>query len=509
MARTIRRLLIGSATAMILAGGLANAQVAPTANKAAAQSLSVESTWQQRTERDVEAAYRLLKDNHPAASADAHDPAFVTRLNKAHTIAVQRAASVTSLAGYNATLRGFAYSMGDGHIWSHPTSEESDINWAGIIVAKRAADWVVVREDPALVGSDIVGSRLISCDNKPISKFAKQVLSFRAVAGDAAMETMRAARLLMDDGNPFIKRPSACRFQTKGNTSLLTLNWQKANIDQLQKSYWKPVPGNAGYGVRAVDGGYWVSIEALDPKAQLVIDKVAANSSVIRKARYVVVDLRGNFGGNDLYGRKLADTLYGPNYVRNRLGPIGGGCPSTFRASTDNIAATRGYIRDFETSGDVDGAAEYKKALQAMEAARKKGMELTGGIFCKSISSETHEAASSLIRTPVMVLTDVGCFSSCINTVGYFVKLGAIQVGQMTGSDTHYSEVREISLPSQLSTFSTMMALMPDAPARIGPFIPTVPYNGEISNTEALEAWIPVYALRRMPGASRHPAAAF
>lgn len=509
MARTIRRLLIGSATAMILAGGLASAQVAPIANKAAVQSLPVDSTWKQRTERDVEAAYRLLKDNHPAASADAHDPAFVKRLNKAHTIAVQRAASVTSLGGYNATLRGFAYSMGDGHIWSHPKSEESDINWAGIVIAKRATDWVVVREDPSLVGDDIVGSRLISCDNKPISKFAEQVLSFRAVAGDAAMETMRAARLLMDDGNPFLKRPNACHFQMKANTSLLTLNWQKANIDQLQKAYWKPVPGNAGYGVRAVGGGYWVSMEALDPKAQPVIDKVAANSNAIRKSKYVVVDLRGNFGGNDLYGRKLADTLYGPKYVRNRLGPIGGGCPSIFRASTDNIAATRVYIKNFETSGDVDGSAEYKKALRAMEEAKKKGMELTGGITCQSSSSKEQEAGSPLIDTPVMVLTDVGCFSSCINTVGYFVKLGAIQVGQMTGSDTHYSEVREISLPSQLSTFSTMMALMPDAPARIGPFIPTVPYDGEISDTEALEAWIPVHALRQVSGASRHPATAF
>jgi hypothetical protein len=494
---------------MILAGGLANAQIAPTADKAAVQSLPVERTWKQRTERDVEAAYRLLKDNHPAASVDTHDPAFVERLNKAHTIAARRAALVTSLDGYNATLRGFAYSMGDGHIWSHPKSEESDIYWAGIIVAKRAADWVVVREDLSLVGNNIVGSTLVSCDHKPTAKFAEQVLSFRAVAGDAAMETMRAARLLMDDGNPFIKRPSVCRFQMKGHTSPLTLNWQKANIDQLQKAYWKPVPGNAGFGVRAIGGGYWVSMEALDPKAQLVIDKVAENSSAIRKSRYVVVDLRGNFGGNDLYGRKLADTLYGPNYVRSRLGPISGGCPPIFRASPDNIAATKVYIKDFEKSGDVDGAAEYKKALQAMEAARKNGMELTGGITCQSNLSRYEDATSSLIDSPVIVLTDVGCFSSCINTVGYLIRLGAIQVGQMTGSDTHYSEVREISLPSQLSTFSTMMALMPDAPAHIGPFIPTVPYAGDISDTEALETWIPAHALREISEASHHPAPAF
>ena len=74
--------------------------------------------------------------------------------------------------------------------------------------------------------------------------------------------------------------------------------------------------------------------------------------------------------------------------------------------------------------------------------------------------------------------------------VGFFRKLGAVQVGEATGSDTHYAEVRQIVLPSGLSTFSTLQAIMPDYPRQIGPFVPQLTYSGNIANTPALEAWI-------------------
>lgn len=78
----------------------------------------VAGPWQALTRIDVDAAYALLKDNHPAATAEAGDPQFVSVLEAAHKNALKRAASVTNLEGYAATLGEFANSMGDGHIWS-------------------------------------------------------------------------------------------------------------------------------------------------------------------------------------------------------------------------------------------------------------------------------------------------------------------------------------------------------------------------------------------------------
>jgi hypothetical protein len=74
--------------------------------------------------------------------------------------------------------------------------------------------------------------------------------------------------------------------------------------------------------------------------------------------------------------------------------------------------------------------------------------------------------------------------------VGFLRLLGAVQVGQATSADTYYSEVREIVLPSGLSTFSPLQAIMPDAPRQIGPYHPKHQFNGDMADTAALEKWI-------------------
>jgi hypothetical protein len=67
--------------------------------------------------------------------------------------------------------------------------------------------------------------------------------------------------------------------------------------------------------------------------------------------------------------------------------------------------------------------------------------------------------------------------------------LGAVQIGRTTDANTHYSEVRDDMMPSGLSTFSTMMAVSPGTPLRLGPFSPARQFDGDIADTRAVEAW--------------------
>jgi hypothetical protein len=94
------------------------------------------------------------------------------------------------------------------------------------------------------------------------------------------------------------------------------------------------------------------------------------------------------------------------------------------------------------------------------------------------------------MRGKVVLLTDSACFSSCLQAAAYFRALGAIHVGRTTTADTHYSEARGTVLPSGLTTFVTLWAIMPSAPRRIGPFVPTHIYEGDISDTAKLEQWV-------------------
>src|ERR1700761_6858086 len=105
--------------------------------------------WSATTIQDVEAAFQLLRDNHPGAAQELHDLEFQQRLKDAHTQALKRARTVNSYQGYLFALAGFATDMGDKHIWSRPTFVVNLPRWAGIIVSKRGEAWIVTDTEPA------------------------------------------------------------------------------------------------------------------------------------------------------------------------------------------------------------------------------------------------------------------------------------------------------------------------------------------------------------------------
>jgi len=112
-------------SAQILSWGVDTFQVPP------------DPRWGPITVGDVEAAYRLLRDNHPGAAPELHDLAFQNKLRFAHALALKRARTVTSYPGYVAVLTSFAANMGDKHIWDRPTFVVNTPRWAGIIVSMR------------------------------------------------------------------------------------------------------------------------------------------------------------------------------------------------------------------------------------------------------------------------------------------------------------------------------------------------------------------------------------
>jgi len=454
--------------------------------------------WRALTQIDVEAAHKLLADNHPAATHTVNDPAFMSALKSAYTDARAHALKVTNYPGYVATLGAFANAMGDGHIWSRPLYVPNIIQWAGLSTVKRGPNWVVASEDKDIVGEDLTGARIVSCDGIPVDDFARDTLGrYQRVWSVEAMRVLAAPRLLVDEGNPFVTRPAACVVEKDGAQHAVTLHWKNISRAAFLAAI-KGVTGKAGYGIRPVGSGYWISIETLSVKAQPVIDAAKAQQEQLRAAPYVVIDVRGNGGGDDEYGRKLASILYGDAYTAAHIGQAADDatCQPVWRASAENIKAVDAAAQTFAQSGETMGAKEYSEGVVAMRKALQTHHELTGNPTCTPPQSTPVAAsAPSLMHGRVFLLTDSACFSSCINIAGFFRRLDATLVGQTTGADTHFSEVREITLPSGLSTFSTLQAIESDMPRAVGPYAPDVPYDGDISDTAALEKWVAQLAM--------------
>jgi hypothetical protein len=450
--------------------------------------------WGQTARDDVDAAYKLLRDNHPGGATELHDLAFQERLNNAHNAALGRARTVISYQGYAAVLAGFAARMGDKHIWSRPTFVLNLPRWAGLIVSKRGNSWLVSDTDEPQAA--LRGAALISCDGEDIEDLARKNLGgFRVDWNVGAQQVQSAPWLFVDEGNPFVTRPAACLFEHDGQRQTVKLNWMRIKRDNLLPRLQTAIgAGAAGYGVRRVGGGYWIALQSLmSNHAADVVKAVEDQKTALRDAPFVVLDMRGNGGGSSSFGRQIAASLLGPAAVDARLGPEGGSaCEEAWRASESNINNLDFLLR----SGTVYTTPETKKIgetqLREMRAARGRGKAFSSEVYCPDALEKPVLAAQlpSLMKGRLLLLTDSLCFSSCLLVTDDFLTLGAFHVGQTTDAATHYLEVREEYLPSGYSMFSTLQAIDPGSPYQIGPFEPTLIYNGDIGDTHALEAWV-------------------
>lgn len=462
-------------------------------------SPEMEKVWRKITIDDVNAAYRLLKENHPGAVPEAGDPAFLKMLMAAYRSASGRAGKATSYGAYIATLAGFANSMGDHHIWSRPLYKLAYPHWAGVLVSLRDGRWIITHQDTDFPYDDLMGASLVACDGQAADNWAHdQLAGFRAVWSIEAQRIDAAPWLFVSTGNPFTARAKSCIFEKNGKRHSVELVWKRISRTTLLPMVKTARGGGAaGYGIRAVGSGYWIALQGLTGKAGAVVKAVRKQQNALRNAAFVVLDLRGNHGGSSSYGRQIAESLMGADYVRARLGGVHDTCSGQiWRVSPDNIAQLE-YYRDVvvPTLNSAKATAYIEKALADAEKARAAGEPLSGPVDClkKKQQAATPPAAAhvqSLLRGRMVLLTDHVCFSSCLLVVEDFRKLGALQVGETTNANTHYAEVREELLPSGLSLFSTLEALQPSVPPQIGPYEPAIKYQGNIADTPALELWI-------------------
>lgn len=477
---------------------LAFALVCAAVTSAAAQSANTAAQWREMTRADVEAAYQLLMEDHPALSRGINDTAFRARLEAGRTLALQRADQVQTIEGYFATMAGFANVAGDKHIWWRSPYVASTAQWAGIIMRRMGDEYVVFSHETQEGETSLAGARLISCDGVSVEDFAAAKLGgFSAVWSVEAQRIQRTPTLLIDGGNPFVLRPSQCEFLRDGRRISYTLQWRETERTALSPLI-RPAQnrGAAGFGVRAFDGGMWIALQSLDDNATAVVEQVRAQQAQLRAAPIVVLDMRGNGGGNSDYGTQIARVLFGEARFNRAFNSGGEDCSTAWRVSPRNLATMRSYVTRFEDS-NPDFADGMRELVRRAERAQAAGGEFTGRTTCGSDGAAPSRLPAQAATGRIVLLTDNTCFSSCLIVTDMFRRLGALHVGQATDAATHYMEVREERLPSGLSYFSTLQAFSPASPAQMGPYVPEVRYEADIANTAELEAWVGQVAAQR------------
>jgi hypothetical protein len=414
--------------------------------------------WRAAALQDVRAAYDIFAENHPGM----HDPtnrAFPAQLARARDLGLAAAARATSRRGYIEALGAFSAELSDGHARVYPTAPAgaapAESRWPGFVAAWRGDRMLVHNAGPGSPAP--VGSRIVSCDGRPIAEIVRRRLTsvgFRA--GEAGHWWARAPQALTS-GEELGPPPRSCRFRyPDGRTRSAPLAWSPApeNLSQLLRQASDGDGGPIGLS-EPRPGIFLVSMPTFGPDAagvaayRALFDAVRARRAELLRARAVVLDLRHNGGGSSSWSRQLAEALWGTEPVTHAMAQFFRNVEIWWRTSEGNIAHMATLAEQARANGNAPAAAYMSAQGEAMRAARANGEPLWVQQRASDRQVPQGPVPPSDFTAPVYVITPGRCASACLDAVDTFTRFDNVRlIGAPTSADSTYMEVRSQPLPS-------------------------------------------------------------
>jgi len=453
------------------------------------------SPWAELARRDVRAARDAIRENHPGP-VDPADPGFNRRMAEAFAAATERAARADSFDGYAAALRSFVAAFHDGHLGAPIDVARLSLAWPGFLPARRGGRYVV--REPEGADAPAPGAEILSCDGRSLDDWmARDVFPF-AAGSHPDLESSRvrlAPQILVDAGNPFRARAERCRVAAADGPLEVELQWRSIDRAALEgrtrAAGFGEVPG---FALRDFSpDGVWASMPSLAPDAagESALHAMIAAAPLWRSKRTVVLDVRGNTGGSSLWGHDLLEAFYGAVPAS----PSDAALFVEWRVSPGNqlhlaeVAAQLG--RQF--GPDSPAVAWARRVRAGLHGAARLGQSLyreAGG----EESPATREAARpdpAALAPRVYLVTDGRCGSACDDFVEVALRYpNVVHVGAATDVDSPYMEVRSVPLPSGIASLNLATKVYRNRPRTGKPFVPSRVFDGELSDTAALENWV-------------------
>ncbi len=462
------------------------------------------SPWSALAREDIQAAYRYIKDNHPGP-VDIENPAFGEWLEMGRRLALEKAEQAVGFEGYEFALRSFINGFKDGHLGCDFTLSRKNVEWPGFVPALRGERFVVhaLSDDrKAFPHLPVKGDRLVSCDGRTPEDILKQdVFPYKGNEALAASWIGRAPRLLLDQGNPFVRRPKSCRFDSVGGERTLPLDWKRTERDRIEgllsAASFGAVPA---IGMRRfLRKGYWVSLPSfwVEGDDRIRLQELVREIAQARASEPLVLDVRGNSGGSSQWGKSLLENLLGKERVDAVSGHLEVDERVDWRVSQGNLEHLRELkpylLEQFGRDSEVYGL--WGGVEKGMALALEKGEVLYREPHLRKTTGSRAEPAVKR----VFLLTDGRCASACLDFIDLLKATAqVVHVGQPTSADTNYMEVRRpFVLPSGIARLHVATKVYRNRARKANAsYVPDHPWEGDVADTEALERWLAELAAR-------------
>ncbi len=400
---------------------------------------------------DLNEIHAIIEQNHPGP-VDDRNPDFKDWLVKGHKAALEQAKSAQSRADFERALRFYVSGFRDGHLKLR-FKEQVDQIWPGFLTI---SDWdgsttVTVSETTE---TPKVGDELIGCDGIAAPALEKKIVHrFRTNSAIPHEKQAMSVWLFISQADDLESTVTRCDFKSDGDIRSVPLKWRPIGSEttktMLRNAQGTNVPP---LQIQNEDGVWFVSVPSFnwwDDRAadmEAFISELREAASVIRDATTVVIDVRGNTGGNSNWGNQIASVLWTADAVGRIYRSLDWSVD--WRVSIANIASLRENAERSSTAG-LAGDARYRNAIAAkMEEALVRGDELL-----PMPSSPAQPSAAPVTTNPfsgdVYFLTDWSCASACLDFADLVLRMPNVtHIGLPTSADTVYIDNTTAELPS-------------------------------------------------------------
>lgn len=461
------------------------------------------SDWPTIAFADLRQIHATLLEAHPGV-IDNQNPRFTDWLEQGYAQARQLAAQAHSSRDALAVLRFYLSGFEDGHLWIVPP-QQGPTRWAGWTLDVRGEAFRVGHAATAWpVPLPPLGSTILSCDNTAIEALIRtEIAPYSDRRLHLKSSWAQLARFVTIDHGayPVLERrlPTTCLARlADGSQREFPLRWQAGGEQEARLSQAAPPQSLKSLG----QGRYWIHASNFMPSQaehkslELLLEQIRK----IDDARLVILDTRGNRGGNSLVGSQLLFALLGSSaaeqasqesraYALWRVSPLALATLQTRLGSVE-----KNYGHDSETYKFIQALQALMQKAQAQQQPWVRQPDAA----LERLAQETPSSARAFTGR-LALITDFRCASACLDFADTVLKVpGTVHLGLPTSADTPYIDIGVKRLPSGAEFWLPLKVWRNRARGNNQAYEPKFVYDGDINDTAAVQRW----ALERLEAPS-------
>jgi hypothetical protein len=412
--------------------------------------------WGDMARQDLRAIHDVLAANHPGP-VDPQNRFYGKWLKEGLVQAEARAESARTYGDYTRALRLYVNGFRDGHISLNLTMNHFLLAWPGFLVRRSEADGKVVVAAATERAGVPVGAELLGCDGKSVPQMMEERLDPFFWNRDIPHARWNSLpNLLVQQPSDEHLRMRSCTLRIDGVEREVPLRWFEEPRAAVTEHFAKLAPARPPLGLRQAGGVWFVTVPSFNYSGtaaepiKALLEELRQKAPELR-AGTVVLDVRGNGGGNSAWGTAVAAAIWGEGLVDRVSGSFD--WTVDWRVSPANIAHLERIVAQNERDGLIDAARSWGKALDAMKAAHARGERLVR--VPDPPKTFTSRAPANPVTGRVFLLTDGSCASACLDFVDIVRRLPrTTHIGQPTSADAVYIDNTYTILPSGLAGLS-------------------------------------------------------